>query len=153
SHATLVTTRWNGGAREPSWGGQASRFGRNATPSGVVIVSGTSTLTQATAPALSRPAEPTARESSRMDATVSSSHSWYWWMVYPVENTPSTAPLSERTTACRSGTGAYRTACPVSSMPSAAPRSSTGKPTSTGLEVASQANSRRATSATGTGPG
>jgi hypothetical protein len=55
SQTTLVTTRWKVVASEPSWEVQASRFGRNATPSGVVIVSGTSTDTQATAPGLEQP--------------------------------------------------------------------------------------------------
>src|SRR5215468_6786666 len=95
SQTTLVTTRWNVVASDPSWEVQASRFGRNATPSAVVMVSGTSTDTHATAPPLSSPADPTDSESSRMDATVSSSHSRYWWIAYPVENSPSTAPVSD----------------------------------------------------------
>ena|GEM_PF-4397361 len=41
---------------EPSTDVAAVRNGRNATPSGVVMVSGTSHCTQATAPPLSRPA-------------------------------------------------------------------------------------------------
>ena len=42
---------------EPSNEVVASRLGRNTTPSGVVIDSGTETSTQATAPPFSSPAE------------------------------------------------------------------------------------------------
>ncbi len=55
----------------------ASRFGRNATPSGVVIVSGIDTSTQAIAPPRSSPALLIARSSSSRSATVVSSHSRY----------------------------------------------------------------------------
>jgi hypothetical protein len=67
-------------AIEPSKLVVASRLGRNTTPSGVVIDSGTETSTQATAPPRSNPAELMDRSSSRMFATVVSSHSRYWCM-------------------------------------------------------------------------
>jgi len=59
----------------------ARRFGRNATPSGVVIVAGTETSTQAMAPPRSRPAELMARSSSRRLATVVSNH-WSYWCIW-----------------------------------------------------------------------
>jgi hypothetical protein len=52
---------------------RGEQCGRNATPSGVMIVSGTSTDTHASAPAFSRPAEPIASSLSRISAACSSS--------------------------------------------------------------------------------
>ena len=66
---------------EPSKLVVASRFGRNATPSGVVMVSGMETSTQAIAPARSSPALLITRSSSSRSATVVSSHSRYWCRV------------------------------------------------------------------------
>jgi hypothetical protein len=65
-------------AMEPSKDVVASRLGRKSTPSGVVMVSGTLTSTQAMAPSRRRPAEPMARSSPSRLATVVSNHSSYW---------------------------------------------------------------------------
>jgi hypothetical protein len=73
SHTTFCTTRLYVVANDPSNDVVASRCGRNATPSGVVTVSGTSIDTHASAPAFSSPADPIASVSSRMSATCSSS--------------------------------------------------------------------------------
>ena len=77
---TSVTVRLKVVAIDPSKLVVASRLGRNSTPSGVVIDSGTETSTQATAPLRNSPAEEIDRSSSRMFATVVSSHSRYWWI-------------------------------------------------------------------------
>jgi len=66
---------------EPSKLVVASRLGRNATPSGVVIVHGMDTSTQAIAPPRSNPALLITRSSSSKSATVLSSHSRYWCRV------------------------------------------------------------------------
>src|SRR4051794_3042182 len=64
SQTVFVMVRLYTEASEPSSDVAASRFGRNRTPSGVSIVSGTDTSTQARAPWRSRPADVIPRESS-----------------------------------------------------------------------------------------
>jgi hypothetical protein len=81
SQTVSVTVRLNVVAMDPSNDVVANRFGRNVTPSGVVMESGTLTSTQAMAPFFSSPAELMARSSSRRFATVVSSHSAYWCRV------------------------------------------------------------------------
>ena len=78
SQTVAVTVRLKVVAMDPSKLVVASRLGRKSKPSGVVIVSGTETSTQAIAPPRSSPAELMDRVSSRMLATVVSSHSSYW---------------------------------------------------------------------------
>ena len=81
SQTVACTVRLIVVASEPSTDVAASRFGRNSTPSGVVIVSGTLTSTQATAPSRSSPAEEIARSSSKIVAMLFKSHCSYGWIL------------------------------------------------------------------------
>lgn len=152
SHTTSVIVLLKVVESDPSKLVVASRFGRNATPSGVTIVSGTDTSTQATAPPLSSPAEEMDRSSSSRLATVVSSHSPYWCGVYPSEKIPVTVPVSDRQMPCRSSITDQRVGAPASSRWVIDSRSA-GSSTATRRDSAVQANSRRCTSPIGMAPG
>ena len=81
SQTMSVTVRLKVVAMDPSKEVVASRLGRNTTPSGVVMESGTQTSTQAIAPSLEQAggADATGRRRG-CSATVVSSHSPYWCM-------------------------------------------------------------------------